>query len=153
MSHVPAWKFVASEGKPVLDDSVAFRGFFRLNFGDGECGELIVRKIRRQRSYDQLRYWFGVPMKRLSEKTGYTKMQMHYLCLACCFGVVADAVTGHEVPVVPASKHLTTAQFSELIEWVGPWAWETYELEIPLPDTVDVSSLPGADDEPEEAHP
>lgn len=105
-----------------------------------------VKRKTRQRSYDQLRYWFGVPMKALSEKTGYTKMQMHYLCLAICFGVVVDAVTGREVPVVPASRHLTTAQFSELIDWCPVWAWENWQLEIPLPKDVDLSALPGIED-------
>lgn len=103
-------------------------------------------KKKPQRTYDQLRYWFGVPMKLLSDHTGYTKMQMHYLCLAICFGVVLDEVTGREVPVVPASRHLNTAHFAELISWCPPWAWETYDVAIPLPNDVDLSTLPGVDD-------
>lgn len=111
----------------------------------GEYVELVLRKQRTQRSYDQLRYWFGVPMALLSDHTGYTKMQMHYLCLAICFGVVADAQTGREIPVVPASRHLTVAQFSTLIEWCPSWAMETYQVSVPLPNEVDVSSLPGVE--------
>jgi hypothetical protein len=111
--------------------------------------ELAIRKRRSQRSYDQLRYWFGVPMKRLSERTGYTKMQQHYLCLAICFGVILDPVTGHEVPIVPASKHLTQGQFAELIEWCPPWAMETHQVQIPLPGEVDVEDLPGASEDVE----
>lgn len=111
-----------------------------------------VKRKTKRRSYDQLRYWFGVPMKILSEHTGYTKMQMHYLCLAVCFGVLTDPVTGFDVPVVPASRHLTAQQFSELIEWVGPWAFDAYDgLEIPLPEHVDLSELPGVDDDTEAA--
>lgn len=102
---------------------------------------------KRQRSTDQLRYWFGVPMKLLSEQTGYTKMQMHYLCLAICFGVLVDEQTGREVPVVPASRYLTPAQFSELVDWVIPWAWDEWSVVIPMPDEVDYSTLPGVDEE------
>lgn len=113
----------------------------------GEDVEIVIRKPRKKRSNKQLRYWFGVPMTLLSGKTGYTKMQMHYLCLALCFGVVNDAATGREIPVVPASKHLTTKHFAELIEWVGPWAFETYDgLQIPLPNEIDIDSLPGEDE-------
>lgn len=125
---------------------VAYRDFVDA-LGDGEELEIVIREKKRTRSYDQLRYWFGVPMKILSEHTGYTKMQMHYLCLAMCFGVVLDETTGREVPVVPASRHLTVKQFSELIEWCPPWAFETYDgLSIPLPNDIDLSSLPGVDD-------
>lgn len=116
----------------------------------GEDVEVVIRKPRRKRSNRQLRYWFGCPMKLLSAKTGYTKMQMHYLCLAICFGVVVDPVSGREVPVVPASKSLSAAQFSELIEWCPPWALETFKVHVPLPNEVDVESLPG-DDESEAA--
>jgi hypothetical protein len=152
MAVVPTWAFVAANGKPHLVNKDRFAAYFACAFGEGDVGELVARKIRKRRSYDQLKYWFGVPMTILSEKTGYTKMQMHYLCLACCFGIVADKVTGREVPVVPASKHLTTKQFSDLIEWCPPWAFETYDgLEIPLPEKVDLSSLPGVDDDQEAA--
>jgi hypothetical protein len=82
-------------------------------------------------------------MRVLSEHTGYTKMQMHYLCLAICYGVVRDPVTGREVPVVPSTRDLTAKHFSELIEWVGPWARETYNVSIGLPGDIDIESLPG----------
>lgn len=102
-----------------------------------------TRTSRANRSYRQLRYWFGVPMKALSEVTGYTKMQCHYLCLAMCFGVVIDPYTGRDVPVVPMSKGLTKAQFSELMEWFPPWAWEQHQIRVPMPNEIDVDSLPG----------
>lgn len=115
----------------------------------GKNTVLALREDKPRRSYDQLRYWFGVPMAKITAVTGYTKMQQHYLCLAICFGVMLDPVTGHEVPVVPASRHLTTKQFSELFDWVGPWAFENFNgLQIPLPNDVDLDSLPGvAEDE------
>lgn len=109
----------------------------------GKRVDLIVREPRPQRSYRQLKYWFGVPMKLLSEVTGYTKMQMHYLCIAICFGVVVDPASGREVPVVAASRALTTKQFAELVEWCPAWSLETHGLEIPLPNDVDIDSLPG----------
>ena len=111
-------------------------------------GELVIRigPKPNKRSVDQLRYWFGVPIAMLIEKTGYTKMQQHYICMALCFGVLIDEKTGLSVPVVPASRHLTAKQFSEAIEWVGPWAFEQFEIEIPLPEQVDFSSLPGVEE-------
>lgn len=114
----------------------------------GEAIEAIFRRPKRQRTYDQLKYWFGVPMTILSEQTGYTKMQMHYLCLAICFGVVIDQASGREVPVVPASRALSPKQFADLIEWCPPWAFEAYDgLEIPMPNEIDLGSLPGPEEE------
>jgi hypothetical protein len=142
MSASRNWSAKKADGRIDLDDKDGFRQWFG-HFGEGEEITLRVGPPKRFRTYDQLRYWFGHPMKLLSEHTGYTKMQMHYLCLAICFGVVLDPVTGREVPVVPMSKQLTTAQFSELIEWVGPWARETYGVSIGLPGDIDIESLPG----------
>jgi hypothetical protein len=138
------WAATKADGKLVPVDRPAFRAWFQ-QFGDGEDLTIRVGSPVRRRSYDQLRYWFGHPMRVLSEHTGYTKMQMHYLCLAICFGVVKDEATGREVPVVPMSKGLTAKQFSELIEWVGPWARDTYNVSIGLPGDIDVESLPGVE--------
>lgn len=108
-----------------------------------EPGKRSSAANRDKRSYQQLRYWFGVPMKALSEVTGYTKMQCHTLCLALCFGVSIDPYTGRDIPVVPFSRGLTKRQFSELMEWFPPWAWEMHKISVPLPNEVDLSSLPG----------
>lgn len=104
---------------------------------------LTLKEYQQARTYRQLRYWFGLPMKALSETTGYTKMQCHYLCLALCFGVVIDPVTGRDIPVVPFSRGLTAAQFGELMEWFPPWAWDLHKISVPLPHEVDIDSLPG----------
>lgn len=147
MANFPA--FIDHTGHLSFADRKALERYLRTLKGHDVV--FSVKRKTKQRSYDQLRYWFGVPMKLLSEHTGYTKMQMHYLALAICFGVVADEATGFDVPVVPASRHLTTQQFSELIEWVGPWAREVHDVEIPLPEHVNLSELPGVDDDSEAA--
>jgi hypothetical protein len=144
MSEAKTWAVTKIAGKPVVDDREAFRAWFA-GFGEGECLSMRLGPPTRPRTYDQLRYWFGHPMKLLSEHTGYTKMQMHYLCLAICFGVIFDPATGYEVPAVPMSKGLTPAQFSELIEWCPPWAWDTHRVVIKLPGDIDVESLPGVE--------
>lgn len=145
----PRWRVrkIAPDGDIVVVDP---RGLARYaQHLIGHETELVLRKRKRQRSYEQLRYWFGVPMKLLSEHTGYTKMQMHYLCLALCYGVVVDPTTGREIPVVPMSRGLTTGQFAEIISWCPPWAAETYQdskgnpLQIPMPNEVDLDALPG----------
>ena len=137
------WAAIVRRGRPMLLQDAAYRRWFAESFGDGATIEVVVRRPKSQRSTDQLRYWFGVPMRLLSEATGYTKLQCHYLCLSLCFGFVVDPVTGREVPTVPLSRGLSTKQFAELIEWVPAWALEVHKLSIPLPNEVDLQSLPG----------
>lgn len=143
---MPVFEAVVQDGRLHLSDAARYRAYVA-SLGDGEICEVAIRRPKSQRTYEQLRYWFGVPMAILSEHTGHTKLQLHYMCLALCFGVITDATTGMALPVVPASRHLTTQQFSELIEWVGPWAWETFGVRIPLPHEVDLSTAPGVDEE------
>lgn len=57
MSVIPVWPFVASRGKVHLDNKAGFDAYVACAFGEGEVGELVARKVRRQRSYDQLKYW------------------------------------------------------------------------------------------------
>lgn len=136
--------FCDDSGHVALDDRNSWLEHIRVTY-PGQEFEISDRAVRRTRTYEQLKYWFGVPMTILSEYTGYTKMQMHYLCLAQCFGVIHDETTGLDLPVVPASRHLTTRQFGELIEWCPPWAFETYDgrITIPMPNEVDLALVPG----------
>lgn len=140
---VPRFAGRVRHGQVELDQPVKFQRFVEGH--EGQEIELILRLPTLDRTSQQLRYWFGVPMKLLSEATGYTKMQMHYLALAICFGVVVDEKTGIDVPVVSASRHLTATQFSELIQWIIPWAEEQHHVSIPLPNEVDLTSLPGVE--------
>jgi hypothetical protein len=80
-----------------------------------------VQAERPKRSLDQLRYWWAVPVKDIADHCGYTPSQMHYALLGECFGYTAGPL-GQAVPVKPSSSELSTAEFSQLIEWVLTWA-------------------------------
>lgn len=60
---------------------------------------------------------------------------MHYALLGECFGYVIGP-TGTVIPNVPSSSHLTTEQFTRLIEWVLIWGPTEMGVDIPAPEKV-----------------
>ena len=62
------------------------------------------------------------------------------------FAAVVARLAGVRVPIVPMSRALSTAQFSELMEWGVHYAATVYNLYLPLPgdpECPDLDSLPG----------
>lgn len=94
-----------------------------------------VKAHKAQRSLDQNAYWWAVPVAILAEHCGYEPEQMHYALLGEWRGYV-DGPRGEKVPRCCASSKLTTAEFTELIEWVQRWAATELNCQIPAPNEV-----------------
>jgi hypothetical protein len=103
---------------------------------DGHDVEFTIKRKRSQRSLDQNKFWWAVPVAILAEHCGYTPSQMHYALLGECFGYLAGP-TGQPVPNVPSSSELSVDEFSRLIEWVLTWAPSELGVSIPAPNEVD----------------
>ena len=121
-------------GKLTLQDQSGMRR--HLSTLDGHDVEVTIKRKRSQRSVDQNRYWWAIPVALLSEHTGYTPSQMHYALLGECFGY-ATGPTGQPMPNVPSSSELSVDEFSRLIEWVLVWAPSELGVEIPAPNEVE----------------
>ena len=87
---------------------------------------------RKQRSLDQNAYWWSVPVAILADHCGYEPDQMHYVLLGEWRGYV-DGSLG-KVPRCTSSSKLSTAEFTELIEWVQRWAAMELNVQIPAPN-------------------
>lgn len=104
---------------------------------EGSDVDVIVRRHTRRRTADQNRYWWGVAVPLIAQELGYDKHEheaVHYALVSKCFGVTQDKTLG-ELPKV-RSSHLTTAQFSELMEWAVRWAATELGMQLPLPNEV-----------------
>jgi hypothetical protein len=102
---------------------------------EGQHVDVVVRAHRERRSDRQNKYWWGIVIPIISHELGYDKHEhdaVHYALVSKCFGVRQDAKLG-EVPNV-RSSHLTTVQFTELIDWAVRWAATEYGIEVPLPN-------------------
>lgn len=108
----------------------------------GLCVEVKVAKYKvvQKRSLDQNAWIWGVAYPLLAETLGYDKDEipdMHYALIARCFGTHVDERLGTELPNKRSSK-LTTAEFSEYMEWLVRFAAKEFSCVIPLPDEVAV---------------
>ncbi len=101
----------------------------------GKAVDVVVRPHRNQRSLDQNRWWFGIAVPLIAHELGYEKHEhedVHYALVAKCFGKKYDERIGEDVPKV-RSSHLTTVQFSELMEWAVRFAAKDLGIVVPLP--------------------
>jgi hypothetical protein len=104
----------------------------------GQYVEIVARKRRSKRSLDQNAWWWGKCLPLIAEELGYDKHDhdaLHYALVAKCFGTHMDPKLNVDVPNARSSQ-LSTAEFSELMEWVVRWAATEYGIVIPLPNEV-----------------
>jgi len=98
--------------------------------------EITIKVQRERRSTKQNAWWWGIAVPLIAHELGYDKHEhdkLHYALVSLCFGTTVDSVTKQEIPNV-RSSHLTTVQFSELMEWVVRWAASEHGIVIPLPN-------------------
>lgn len=101
----------------------------------GKFIELILRPRRTKRSGQQNAWHWAVAVPLIADTLGYDQHeheQVHYALVAKCFGVTVEPKTGMEVPKA-RSSHLTTAEFSTLMEWEVRFAATELNCRIPLP--------------------
>lgn len=102
----------------------------------GKRVDVLLKVHREQRSLDQNAWHWGVAIPVIANALGYDKHEhddLHYALVAKCFGTHLDEKLRQEVPNVRSSS-LTTAQFSELMEWEVRWAATEYGIIVPLPN-------------------
>lgn len=105
----------------------------------GRQVEIVIRPFYKRRSDRQNKWHWGVAVPLIASELGYDKHEhedLHYALVAKCFGVHFDPRTKQEIPNVRSSS-LTTAQFSELMEWEVRWAASEHGINVPLPGEAD----------------
>jgi len=103
-------------------------------FHEGEPLEVIVRKPRKPTSTPQMRYYYGVVVKLLSDYTGHTPDEIDSI-LKWKFLVRTD---GNGLDYVPSKKDLTTTTMEEFLDRVRVWAAISLSVTIPLPNEIEI---------------
>lgn len=136
MALVPVFHgYVTEEAKLVLEPTEHNLRQGHLKRLAGKPVDVIVRQHRNKRSERQSRWHWGVAIPVIAQELGYDKHeheQLHYALVAKCFGTVFDERLKQEVPKARSSQ-LTTAQFSEFMEWVVRYAATEWGIQIPMP--------------------
>jgi hypothetical protein len=104
--------------------------------------EVIVRKRKRKRSDPQNRYLHGVVFPLVAEAMGETDLvEVKRSVMGEKWGWAERRLPSGVIIQTPLKGHtsdLTVEETSEMIEWVGPWAFNFFNgLRIPLPNEVD----------------
>ncbi len=130
---------VTADGRLVLSAAQAplRRGYLKTLAGQPVVVTIKVK--RNQRSAQQNRWHWGIAVPLIAHELGYDKHEhehVHYALVAKCFGTTFDPKLKQEIPNV-RSSHLTTTQFSELMEWEVRWAASEYGINVPLPNEAE----------------
>lgn len=142
MSLVPVFTgHVTEDGRLLLaaDERDRRQGYLRRLAG--KPVDVVVKAHRNTRSLKQNSWHWGIAISLIAQELGYDKHdhdRLHYALVDKCFGTTFDPVLKQAVPNV-RSSHLTTAQFSELMEWEVRWAATELNIAIPLPDEAEVA--------------
>lgn len=97
--------------------------------------DVTIKPHRNKRSDQQNRWHWGVALPVIASELGYDRHEhedLHYELVNLCFGTKRDGRLGLDVPNVRSSD-LTTAQFSEFMEWLVRWAAQEHGIRVPLP--------------------
>lgn len=136
---------VGPDGKLRLEHRAEFDDYIH-TFEDQRV-VLTVRKFREQRSAAQNRWLWGKALPLIAEYCGYDEHEtedLHYDLLGVRFGTVEvePRFPGAPHRVVPAktSSQLTTAEFSEYMDWLVRFAAQKWGVMIPLPDESTVAA-------------
>jgi len=123
-------KFIADvvNGKAILRDPEAYRKYIE-NF-KGSPVQIVISKVRRDRSGNQNRYYHGVVIKLLCDYSGDDPDSMHDT-MRMMFLKVPTAL-GFET--IRSTKDLSTVEFEEYLEKIRVWAAVNLSVYIPLPN-------------------
>lgn len=132
---------IDDKGKLILANRDSF--YQELKKLSGKRVYLVVDEERPTRSNEQLRYWFGVCLKLITEYILETEghrvdvEEMHeYYVQKGYFGQMEREINGELIIIHNRSRKVNTLQFKEVIDRVQK-EWALRGLNIPDPNQVD----------------
>lgn len=100
---------------------------------EGQEIQVVVGKVKKQRSSQENKYYWAVPIKLLSEATGYTDEEMHD-ALRMLF--LKDM--SKKIPTLRSTASLTTVEMEEYLSKIRVWASQVLNCYVPEPNEVSI---------------
>ncbi len=100
---------------------------------EGKDVEVIVRKPEFKRSNKQLRYYFGVIVKILSDELGYERDEMHEVLK---YQFLKMHKNGFDF--IRSTSSLNTVEMEKYHEDIRRWSAQEQSIVIPEPNEVDI---------------
>jgi hypothetical protein len=136
---VPKFSGKQVKGMLILENPVQFSSFLR-TFGDNKI-DIVVRKIKKERSGNQNRYYFSVVVGLIAEHTGMDPMDTHDVLKQMFLNrVVYMPVKDRlrEVVISGSTSLLKTDEFEQYLERIRRWASAELSIVIPDPNKTEV---------------
>lgn len=136
MSPTPIFHgHMSDDGKLELAESERDRRRAYFQYLAGKDIEIVIRKERTQRSIDQNAYLHAGPFPILAEHCGNTLAEIKFELMGACWGW-KTLQSGHVVPVKIHTADMTVEECTKFIDWLMPFALETFGVQLPLPHEV-----------------
>lgn len=97
----------------------------------GQKLEVLVRKLRSQRSNNQNSYYWGIVLESLHKHTGYSTDDLHEMMKYKFLKVRG------EMEYIKSTTKLTTTEMEKYLDNIRKWAEEKINCKINLPNEVD----------------
>lgn len=104
---------------------------------EGKEATLIIKPLRKSRSDNQNRYYYGVVIKILSEELGFLPDEMHEVLKQKFLTSETIKIGSEEFVIVKSTASLNTVEFEEYLSQIRSWASMDLNTLIPLPNEVE----------------
>ena len=121
-----------SRGKLLYDAPARFIAYLA-KLGDSRV-EVVVRKPKSQRSIQQNKAYWGIPVEIIAEYLGWEKDAVH-IALKEKFASHRDEKTG--LLVIESTAAMDTKRFNKYYEDIQRWAAEFLGVDVPSPNEAD----------------
>lgn len=99
--------------------------------------KVTVEPYSKRRSLNQNAFLHAVPLKLISEHTGYEIEELKEYLLGEAFGWQTKRLLNRDVSrPVKTSSELNTEEFNWFLDWIERWASETLGMILPKPNEV-----------------
>lgn len=120
---------VTKEGKLLLSNKESFLKNLKTFFADKNV--VITVATTNKRSLSQLRYYWGIVLKTISDATGYNPQELHEIFKYMYFGYETKEAFGQEIKVIPSLSNIDKDTMQSYLNFVLDYAKTKLSINIP----------------------
>ena len=138
MKHALKFSARQENGNLIIQDAYRFKKYMAM-FGTKQI-DVIVKEHHEDRTNPQERYYRGVIVRMISEKTGQPVPDVHKALKRMFLTKTIELIPGQPVEVVGSTRDLDTVEMNDFMRQCREWAWDFLEhFVIPEPEKVEVN--------------
>jgi hypothetical protein len=132
----PIFKAKIENGKLVIENKKLFEVYL-YGLNDKEV-EVIIRKPKKHRSLKQNAYYWGVVIPLVAREMGEIELEETHDFMRNKFLRKGIDIKGKRYEITRGTSSLSTVEFEDYLEKCRVWANLALQLNIPLPNEVEI---------------